>query len=439
MPVHRLLVFPFLFLFLTAHPVDAEDLKLSEPLTLPQCIDIALQYSSTIRNARTNVELNRLRVQDAKSNYLPDIGVNGRYQFTDQIDFGWEQPNYDSTIRGSYVLWDHGQREATLGQSKADTRLSEAQYERLKLNLLLDITRGYYNILRTQELVKVDKELLEQARQNTKRAEAFRDVGSLIDADVANIELNEAISELNLLNDQNALDVAMAALPTLLGLDPGTLVNVAEDPDYQAYIDGKPLPKLDISIDEATERALERRPERAETQATFDRLDWSLSLARLQRWPRLTASYDYNVLLDDYLRERDDFKNHRSWQALATLSFPLFDGGRTKRQVEQVELQRERELEDAAALERSIALEVRQAHLEVQRAEKALDIAKKRVRDAELNLEVTNARFEQELAIPLELLDAQNNYAQALTARVNAFYDYKIAQSQLRKAMGELQ
>ena len=423
----------------TSSTPPPKDVDLSQALTLSQCIDLALEYSSVIRNARTNVALSELRVRDAKSLYLPDISVNGRYQFSDQIDFGFDEPNYDASVRGSYTLWDHGQREANLGQAKADAGLSQAQFERMKLNLILDVTRAYYNVLKARKLVEVDEELLKQARDNTARVRALKEHGSLIEADVANAEVSEATSELNLLNDRNALEVALANLPTVLGLDPGTQIEVSDDPDYDVYIQGRPLPTIGLTLEEAIQKAFDQRPEIAETQAQIERLNWSLALARLQRWPRLTATYDYNVFLDDYLREREDFKNYRSWQALATLSFPLFDGGRTQRQVSQLELQQQRELENAASQERAIALEVRQAYLELQRAEKALDIANKRVHSAELNLEVTRARFEFEQAIPLELLDARNNYAQALTARVNAFYDYKIARSQLEKAIGGIQ
>lgn len=438
MLLHRLLVY-LLFAAFLVPSLSAEELDLAEPLTLPQCIDIALQYSSTIRNAQTSVELNQLSVKDAKAGYLPDISVAGRYQFSDQIDFGWEESNYNASVSTSYLIWDHGQRESSVGQAKANQLLSEAGFERIKLGLILDVTRSYYNLLKSRELIQVDMEILEQFRENTNRVRALVETGSLIQADVANAELNEATRELTLLNDQNALDVAMATLPTLLGLDPGTLVNVVEEPTYEAYISGKPLAIFELTVEEAIQKALEQRPERTEIQARFDSLDWSLNVARLQRWPRLTATYDYNVFLDDYLREREDFKQHRSWQALATLNFPLFDGGRTKRQVEKLEKQRERELEDAAALERSIALEVRQAYLELRRAEKALEIATKRVTDAEMSLEVTRERFNQELIILLELMDAQNSYAQALTSRVSTFYDHKISESQLKKAMGEVQ
>ncbi len=51
---------------------------------------------------------------------------------------------------------------------------------------------------------------------------------------------------------------------------------------------------------------------------------------------------------------------------------------------------------------------------------------------------VINGKFENQVAILLELLNAQALYAQALTNQGHAFYDGKIAKSALQKAIGEL-
>ena len=121
------------------------------------------------------------------------------------------------------------------------------------------------------------------------------------------------------------------------------------------------------------------------------------------------------------------------------MSFPLFDGGVSKRQVQNVEMQLEQLRENSNELERNIALEVHQSYLSLKHSEKSLEISQKQVRNAQLSLEVTNGRFEQGMGIPLELLEAQGTYAQALTNQVRAFYDYKIARSALKRVMGQLE
>ena len=107
--------------------------------------------------------------------------------------------------------------------------------------------------------------------------------------------------------------------------------------------------------------------------------------------------------------------------------------------VKELNMQLEQTRENASDLERNVALAVRQAYLNLKRSETSLDISKAQVNNAQLSLDVIQGRFDVDKAILLELLDAQTSYAQALTNQVNAFYDYKIAQTRLQDAMGVLQ
>jgi outer membrane protein len=415
------------------------ELDLSQPLTLEQCIQLALENSSSMRNARIDAVLAELRVKDARARYYPDIFLTGRYSFSDRVDFGFERENYDAGLNGRYTLWDNGQREANLAQSKESEAATINRNERTKQNLIFQVTQAYYDVLEAQELVKVSLELLARSRENTARTEAFVEAGILIEADVATAQVREANDELSLLSNENALNIALATLPQLMGFRPATPITVAEDTDFQRYLNTGKIDVLDIPIEDAIQLAFENRPELKEIQASIKQLEWALTLAKLERWPRLNAEYNYNVNLDDYLHERENFKDFQSWDVTATLNFTIFDGGVTKRQVQQVELQLEQTREDASELERSIALEVRQAYLNLQRAARSVTISDTQVRNAQLSLEVIQGRFEQELAILLELLDAQTAAAQTLTNQVRTFYDYKITQVALERAMGQLQ
>jgi len=430
-----------IFLCLIFQNIFAEEIiddNENEILTLPDCISIALDNTSTIRNSEIDLKIRELGVKDAISNYFPDISVRGNYFFSDQVDFGFERENYDATITGQYTLWDHGQREATLAKAKASRNATLANHRRNKQELIYNVTQAYYNLLKAEKLVQVNEELLKQAQGNTKHVIARKEVGELIEADVARTEVNEANAELELLNAKNGMDIARNNLLISMGFEPGQMINIADDPDYEKYIETGMIEPIFVTMDEANDNALEKRLELKSIEFNIKQLEWDLHLAQLQRWPKLTAQYDYNVNLDDYLHDRDDFKKYRSWNAMASLSFPIFDGGYRKRAVEQVELQLEKTRENAAELERNIIHEVNQSYLTLQRAEKTIEISNKQIRNARLNLDVTRGRFEQGMAILLELMDAQNNYAQALTNQVRAFYDYKIAKTALLRAMGEL-
>lgn len=437
--IKTIIILQFAVVLCVGAQEPAAEVDLSQPLTLEQCIQIGLERSTSMRNARLSLAIQELRVKNARARYFPQVFSNGNYDFSDRLDFGFEPENYNLGLRGQYTLWDNGQREGSFAQAKESLTATVSQNERTKQDLILDITVAYYDVLKRQELVKVSEQVLARSQENTERTRDFKELGILIPADIATAELREGNDELSLLNNQNSLQIAQATLPRLLGLDPGVLLTVSVDESYQLYQERGTIERVEMPVEEAVEIALNTRPEFQERQAQIKSQEWSLTLARLQRWPRLNADVNYNVNLDDYLRERENFSDFRSWSAGLSLNFTLFDGGILGNRVKERQMQLEQTRENASDLERSVALAVRQSYLNLERSEKAVDISKQQVTNARLSLDVIEGRFGVGKAILLELLDAQTSYAQALTNEVNAFYDYKIAQIRLQEAMGVLQ
>ena len=409
-----------------------------ESLTLNQCIEIALERSPSTRIADLNLKLAELDVADARAKYFPEVNVSGQYRFSDLIDPGWEQQNYDAQISASYQIWDHGRRRAGLAQAKASQVAERSDHNRTKQNLIFSITEAYYNLLEAEKLIDVNEKLLEISRGNVAKVTAFQEAGRSIPSDVATARVQQANDELALINAQNNLDLARARLASLMGLDPATILEIQDDPEYAVYVNTA-LITSEVSLEDSISEAIQNRPELVKLKASLTSLMWSLKLARLDRWPVITAEYDYNVLLDDYLRDRDVFKRYRNWSAVARISFPIFDAGSSKRQEQSAAIAVKQTEEDLTELERSIALEVQQAYLSLQRAQKSLDIAREQVIDATESLNITQGRYEQNMVIFLEILSVQAGYAQSLTNQVKAFYDYKLAGKALQKAIGILQ
>ena len=434
-----ILIVQFAVIFCVSAQQPTGEVDLSQPLTLEQCIQIGLEKSTSMRNARLNLAIQELRVKTARADYFPRIFSNGNYDFSDRIDFGFEPENYNLGLGAQYTIWDNGQREGGFAQAKESLTATVSRNEGIKQSLILQITEAYYDVLQFQALVEVSEQNLARSQEDTQRTKSFVEAGSLIPADIATAELREGNNRLTLLQNQNSLQVAQARLPRLLGLDPGVLITVTEDESFQLYQQRGTIERIEIPVEEAIQTALDNRPEFQETQAQLKSQEWSLTLAKLQRWPRLNADVDYNVNLDDYLRERENFSDFRNWSAGVSLNFTLFDGGILGNRVKELTMQLEQARENASDLERSVALEVRQSYLNLKRSEESVDISKTQVINAQLSLEVIQGRFDVDKAILLELLDAQTSYAQALTNEVNTFYDYKIAQTRLQDAMGVLQ
>ena len=417
---------------------NEEGIDLTGPLTLEQCIEIAQKRATEIRTAQLNLIREELNVKDAASNYLPQVTTDGRYQFSDTNDFGWEKENYNASIAARYTIWDHGQRAGTLAQARSAREAEYSRYDETGQSLIYSIIRAYYDLLKAEKLVDVDKQLLEQSKQNVKKIEAFVEAGIAIEADIATARVRQATDELMVINDRNDVDLAKANLAVVMGLAPVTPLGVVDTPDYEQYMRTGRIETEETPMEDAIARAFANRPELAAMNANLAVLESALTLAQLEMWPKITADAGYNLELSDYLRERNALKNHRSWDVSARVSYPIFDGGRTRRTVQRVDIAQRKLKESESELERNITLEVYQAYLSLGRAGKSLDIARVQVEDAKMSLDVAQGRYDQQMIILIELLDAQERYARSMTNQIEAFYNYKVAEGTVEKAMGVL-
>ena len=67
------LVYALILVSLTAVAQEEQEIDLAQPLTLEQCIQLAIENSTDMRNARINLAIDGLRVKDARARYYPEI------------------------------------------------------------------------------------------------------------------------------------------------------------------------------------------------------------------------------------------------------------------------------------------------------------------------------------------------------------------------------
>jgi outer membrane protein len=431
----KMCFFIILFIALPICIAISQEPNTSNPLTLEQCIKIALRQSPNIKTAELELKTSNNNVKDARASFLPEINSSGQYQFSDTNNIGLEKSNYNAQISASYKLWDQGRRRTALKQSKANEQSSKMDYNQTEQELIFNVTDAYYNLLQSEKLIGVDEKLLEISTRNVEKAKLFLEKGQATPADVASAKVQQASDELTLINSQNDFKLSQARLSTLMGLDKGAPVKVQDDPDYNNYMEAS-LVKHEISLEDSINKAIQNRPELNSLRSRLIASEWSLKQVKYERWPVLSADYNYNLLFGGGTPKDSNIDN--SWKAVARFTFPIFDGGVSKRRQQNADINVQQTKETIKLREQSIVLEVQQEYFNFERATKSLDIAKDRVENATLSLNVTQGRYDQGMTIFIDVLSAQAQYAQAITNQVKAFYDYKIAEKSLLKAVGDL-
>ena len=189
--------------------------------------------------------------------------------------------------------------------------------------------------------------------------------------------------------------------------------------------------------EEALKKAYEKRPELAELRNRLGVYKELVAVAGAGNKPRLDlkATAGYKDLI---LGHKENEYDGKTWSVGLAITFPFFDGFRTKGKVAQARSDVSSLKIDEAKMLDSISLQVRDT---VNGVKEAGDIARGlsgTVSQAEKLLQMAEKGYEYGVKTRLEVEDAELNLSRARGNLARAYRDYRVAKVTLTWAMGIL-
>jgi len=422
-----------------------------EPVSLQEAIQIAQQNHARVAVAEESVESARQQVRIARTGTLPSIsgevgyqgrgtsnlgglfgptptqtipGVDGQPPTRSRLDT--DTATFDRGIQPriglSYTLYDAGLTRTSVRQARAGVESNIANLGAVRNNLTLDVTSAYLAQLRADRILTLRRVQEELAAEQLRRVEARVREGAAAEADRA-LPLSEYRNrQVDRILAQNDVRVAANTLRNIMGLKVGTELRLVELREQV-----EPLPTVE-TLRAVAER---ERPEVIQAEAQMRVSQASVTLARIQRKPRLDTSFSFDVTPNDPF-QRSNFA------VGAAVSMPLWDAGLTHAR----ELQARTQVQTAAAqleqIRKDVEADVVEAYLNLANARERLEASRLAVEAAQVNLEQTTARYERGLAgvTVVDLIQAQVQFASASNSAIQALYDTHFAQAQLNRAIG---
>jgi|HubBroStandDraft_6_1064221.scaffolds.fasta_scaffold50095_2 outer membrane protein len=195
------------------------------------------------------------------------------------------------------------------------------------------------------------------------------------------------------------------------------------------------LPLLDTLPPEtaAVEQAIQRRRDLRTTDLRLEAAEREISAIRAERLPSFSAAGAYAA---DGTRYENLLRTY-TWAL--QISMPIFDGlGRESRLEEQHAAVREIEVR-RRDLRQKIAIQVRQAYLDLASARQQVDAARERLRLAQQEVDQARERFRAGVAGNADVITASLDLDSARTAEINALQEYQSARVALANASGAVQ
>ncbi len=394
--------------------------KFNDPL-MTALIQEALQANPDVKTAQASLRSARAQRVIADASLLPVLSAGGSAKRSGGAD------SYGASLDASWEADIFGSNKLASRAAAADLQASQASLEDVKASLAAEVANAYVSLRLAQAKLALAKQSLASRQETTRLVQLKQQAGiaSGLETEQANLSLGQQQANIPAL--ENSVTQAQYALAILTGNKPEAL--------NARLTASKPIPSASLQIaNNIPANSLRQRPDlrAAEYQIQAASLRVGQAKADLKPSFSLGGSLSFGSLsIADLL---DSGSLARS--LLASVSAPIFDGGKLKQQVEVKDAAREQAvaayqktllgaLQDVANAFSSLgALQQQQPTLANN-----VELARNTEKLAKLSYDAGTADFST-------VLDAQRNVLSAQESVVSAQAEQSKALISLYKAIG---
>jgi outer membrane protein len=308
-------------------------------------------------------------------------------------------------------------------QQVAMRSLDVARLSRDVVSRALDLAarQACYNVLRTEQLADVAQQQAVAVAAHLDQSRKLSDGGVVPKFEVIQAQTELAKAQGSVISARTMVETATAGLKRLLTLtqDAAIHVTAGEEADVPAG-----------DREKLVAEAWESRPEVRAAEASVQLAEANVKLAKSTSG--LTVALAAGVT-----KTKASFGSEpTSWQVAVSAEKPIFDGQARDSAVKQAQAQLEAAKLSLENTRHDIALEVTQDLMNLNDAQERLRVAQQGVVNAEEQLRVAKVRYENGIALGVEVIDAETALTAAKAEAVNAQYGVQLATAQLRSAVG---
>lgn len=406
--------------------VFAQDVR---TITFNEAVNLALDQNIDLKLVASAAELDAITVTQQRMNFYPDLYLSGQGSQNYGRNFIAEQGEILNTtteqvgvqIGSNLNLFSGFGDVAGLRQARLTQEAGQLDYDRARQSVVFQVMSNYLLLIEQGEQIRVLEENLEAQRQQLEQVEGLVEVGSRPPSDLYQQQAAVASAELAVVDAERAYRITETTLIQTLQLDPFGTYQFAV-PELADEIEPEAAPALAELLEEAFQRRVDLRAREVEIDAATQ----GIRLANSTRWPSIGLGFGYgtNYTTADRFGLFDQFDQRRGGSISLNLSLPLFDRFATGLNVQRSEVEYNNARLELENVRQDVAVQVRQARLNLLSAQKSLEVTATQERAAQQALDVEQERYSVGVGTLVELSLARAEYVRAASGRVTARYDY---------------
>ena len=420
-----------------AHGQEAKDTLF---LTLDRALEIALEDNPTIKVAEEEIALKKVAHKETWQNLLPQASIDGTWNHTiraAQMNLGGQSfkmgMDNSNTVSGvlniSLPLFAPGVYKA-MSMTKTDIELAVEKSRASKLDLVNQVTKGYYQLMLAQDSYEVLQKSYRLAEENFNIVDAKYRQGAVSEFDKISAEVQMRSIKPNVISAGNAVTLSKLQLKVLMGVTADVDIKIDDSlGNYETSLFANELNQPVTGLDNNTTMK----------QLDLNRkmLNQNIKSLRTNFMPTLgmNYSYQYQSLYNDNW-DVFDYSWSGSSSLMFTLSIPLYKASNfTKLKSNRIQI---RQLEqNRLNTERQLNMQVTGFRDNMAASSEQVASNRENVMQAQKAVQIAGKRYEVGKGTVLELNTSQVQLTEAELTYNQSIYDYLVAKADLDQVLGK--
>jgi len=427
-------------------------------LSLNEAIDMAKKNNKQFLGQAEDVEMAEYLYQDVRGMLLPQISLNGSVQKSKtylpdvtQTGFSFnnvtsesnlastldklllpgkstEEASIAAQLKAQQVLFSGGKLINGIKVAQKYRNLQKKTYELQEEQLVFDITKAYYELVLLNEVVNIQREALDLANSHFQRVQNLNENGLVSEYDLLRADLEVSKLAPALEDIENKFVIAQTNFKRQIGeLSSDDLV-------FDDKLEKVTVPSL--TLDEAINNGLENRIELYLSDLSVEMYQVKHNAEKGNYLPNVLLTADITKFSSTKEFEIKSENFGTQYSAGIVFQIPLFTGMSNNAKIQQTKHElKKAELGNMDAKD-LIKLEITNNWQSLQTAVQQLNVQEKNIKTAEKGYEIANERYENNIGIQLEILDAQTQLNVAKVSYIQALYQLNIAVNSFNKSIG---
>lgn len=377
--------------------------------TLEDCLRFAFANSYERQSMALTGESLEASYEQSKQQRLPNLSASFGQNISNN-ESGWSSSG-NVGLGSSITIYQGGQINNTIEQSRLNLERNEAQMERYDNQLTTQILQSFLTILGNQEMLNYQLEVLNTSREQLKQGQTRYQAGAILESDFLLLQAQYYSDSNNVVDTRVSIENNLLDLKVLLSMEPTDELSIVTPNTDNLDFLKESLP----TEEEAIQLAMEYMPDLRMSDYDIKIAEKSVAIAKGNYYPSVTANANVGMGVLSF-----DANGMNKWYSTPTesagisVNIPIYSRGNIKANVKKSQISLEQARLDYEQTQLSVRQTVVQTYRDVISAYNAFKVSEVREDAYRKSFNAYNIQYRYGSITTVELLQQQNNYLNTL-------------------------